>query len=453
MALVDFRSQLKAAGSLLALAQILGEACMDKAAELKQMQAAPQTKRERKRIELHAAAVSFSDWEAAIADPASMESRLGTELVALLESAKMRQPLDFYAVLLGLCRRPLTEIYRFTTGTVQLDRGMPVLFPERRELKFETTTSLETRHRGGLLHPHGYLLFPHPARDRVRIALDFGHRNQIDELTWSKEGGFAKIATIHPKDGDAIEFSSYNGHFFDVRPERWEPGSVLRLLASVADEVSVAVLPELSLPTPGELGAALAENPPAYPPIVVAGSAHVRQEDDGEAVRSNESWIYIEGKRAAVAYKYFPYVETKEIGGEALDHPLAEDLTDEPKTITVLAGTHTRLAVVICADAIEPRIPDLLVDAGVNHLVVPAMTRKTGSFGTPLGQIAGYCQGVGAIANACLDEDGKPFLCFAAVPRPQPKEQLASLSGNGPPPPQVAIFDPNQPLPGAVIWR
>lgn len=118
-----------------------------------------------------------------------------------------------------------------------------------------------------------------------------------------------------------------------------------------------------------------------------------------------------------------------------------------------LSGARTRLAVVICADLQEAKIPALLVAAGVNLLLVPTMTRKIGSFNTAVSDVAGWSQGVAALANTRWGEDGKPFLCLCAVPRESPLEQTAALPGDGcEPAPVLGVFDPNQPLPDAVSW-
>ena len=67
--------------------------------------------------------------------------------------------------------------------------------------------------------------------------------------------------------------------------------------------------------------------------------------------------------------------------------------------------------------------------------------------------MSGYCQGVSAIANARLSATGEPFLCLAGTPREKDTEQVAELSGDGiVPPPELAIFNSNLPLPQAVSW-
>jgi hypothetical protein len=60
---------------------------------------------------------------------------------------------------------------------------------------------------------------------------------------------------------------------------------------------------------------------------------------------------------------------------------------------------------------------------------------------------------VAVVANTRWGDDGKPFLCMVAVPRPDPSQQSAALCGDGSnPAPQLAIVDPNEPLSEAVSW-
>jgi hypothetical protein len=457
MALVDFTSHLEAADSLLDLARRLGVVCLEEGGELGRMLHDERTKAELERLEAWVAQVSRDTWEEVVADPPSFEERVGAKLIAALARARTRQPLDFLGILRGLCRKALPEHFLIAEEQVDLDKGMPIPFATRsiyKRFEGDCTPSQTTLNRGSLLDPLPYSLFKFSARDQVRVVLDFCHRDRIDELGWSDEGGLPRIATIHPDGGGALEVKIDGDHFFDVRPERWDPEAVLALLAQAkGEQAEIAVLPELSLPDPGALQKELAGNPESYPPLVVAGSAHHSTSTAaGDKSRSNESRVYLDGKCVAIARKHHPFV-TKDLLGTPYPEGISEDLTGEQKTIMVLSGRRTRIAVVICADLDDLQIPQLLVAAGVNLLLVPAMTEKIGSFNSPLCDIAGYCQGIGAIANTRWGKDGKPFLCMVSVPRENPSQQSVALEGNGVPPPQLAIFDPNERLPEAVRWR
>ncbi len=457
MAVSEFMSHLEAADDLLDLARRLGVACLEKEAELAEMTGQPRTGEELKRLEAWTGHVSYAIWEEIVQDPAQFEKRFGPKVMTRLRRAKTRYPLDCLGILRGLCRRPLGEFYATVTDQVHLDRGLPVTFATRTlpdHLGSHCTTTLSTLNNTGLLDPLPFDIYGHSASEQVRVVLDFGHRDRIDELTWTEKEGLAQIATIHPKgSGDLDEIPAEDGRFFGVRPRDWEPEAVEKLLeAAKREKANLAVLPELSLPHPGELEEKLEGKWGKFPPIVVAGSAHVAEGNGAGQVQANESRIYLDGKFVAMARKHHAF-KTDEINGTKYEEPLREDLSREPKTIMVLSGSQTRLAVAICADLQERDIPRLLVDAGVNLLLVPAMTRKIGSFNAALCDVAGYCQGVAAMANTRWGDDGKPFLCMCAVPREDPEEQSAALLGDEQEPaPVLAIFDPNQPLPGAVRW-
>jgi predicted amidohydrolase len=459
VSLVDFSSHLEKADSLLNLAQRLGSVCLEEAGELGRMLHDERTKAELGRLEAWVAQIPRETWEEVIDDPSRFEERAGAKLIAALKRAKTRQPLDFLGVLRGLCRKPLPEYYLTVEEQIDLDEGLPIPFATRpvyEKFGGDCTPSQVTLNRGSLLEPLPYSLFKFSARDQVRVVLDYGHRDRIDELGWSEERGLPRIATIHPDGGGSlrVEIDSDGAHFFDVSPESWDADAVLALLARAREEgADIAVLPELSLPDPGSLQKGLEASPESYPPLVVAGSAHCSTGTAaGDEIRSNESRVYLDGKCVAIAHKHHPFV-TKDLLGTPYPEGISEDLTGEQKTIMVLSGSRTRIAVVICADLNDLQIPQLLVAAGVNLLLVPAMTEKIGSFNAPLSAIAGYCQGVCAIANTRWGEDGKPFLCMVSVPREDPSQQSVALPAKDSVASQLAIFDPNERLPGAVGWR
>jgi predicted amidohydrolase len=245
--------------------------------------------------------------------------------------------------------------------------------------------------------------------------------------------------------------------FFGVEPTKCDPAALLLALRGVAD-AAIAVLPELCLTQPAAdaIGDALASDPGAYPPLVVAGSVHVRDSDEGgDEIRANESRLYLDGEVVAAHRKIHPFV-TRDLNGERLPEPIREGLTDEQKTITVLSGTCTRLTVVICADLNDAQVPSLLEAVGVNLLLVPALTPEPGAFHGTLCALASRCQGVVVIANAHLDpldaENPPPFLLMLGVPRPDASEQARAYPDEPRQPPSLARFDPNEPLASAVRW-
>jgi len=453
VALIDLASLLAEAESPLALAQRLGELCLSQEAELRQMRLETYSASALGRIETAVGATSYAEWERLLEEPERLGEVLGEGGAAALRLARNRQPLDFLGVLRGLCRRPLPEFFKTVRGQVLLDFGMPVPFATRPlpALLSGITTEQVKLNNMSLLDPYPYSLFRHSANESVRVCLDFSHRDRIDDLTWSPDTGLPIIATVHPNGGGQFVHEPLrSGRLFGVRPKHWDPAAVTDLLAlAKAEGAVIAVLPELSLPTPGELGEELTNNPDRYPPIVVAGSAHWRPAGKAAGeIRANESRTYLDGRAVAVARKHHLYKTDKLANEEVL-----EDITQEQKTLTVLSGQLTRIATVICADLLETSIPELLVGAGVNLLLVPAMSSKIGSFNAPICQIAGICQGVAAIANTRFDESGMPFLCLLSAPFEKPAEQSAALPEDAlDGAPNLGIFNPNLPLPIGFSW-
>lgn len=459
MALVEFSTQLEAANSVLDLAQRLGERCLRSRTELAQMSDRERTREELDLIERLAGRASYDTWAKVVSDPGKAEEQLGADLTAAVKRAKTRQPLDFLGVLRGLCRGPLQEFFATTAGQVELTKGLPIPFATRPlpdTLVGDSTTPQKTLKDGSLLFPLPYDIYTHLPGEELQVTLDFSHGDRLDALTWDEEEKLPLVATLHPIGGGDYEVEHEGrGRFFGVRPASWDIEAVKSLLerARVAG-ARLAVLPELSLPDPQALEAEMARNPGSYPQIVVAGSAHRESAAaNGRAtIRANESRVYLDGECVAAAQKHHAF-KTKALGAKKFDKPQWENLSKEQKTIMVLSGRRTRLAVAICADLLGAEIPRLLVDAGVNLLLAPAMTPKIGSFNPSLTGIAGLCQGVAAIANTRWADDGMPFLCMCAVPRPDPSQQSAALPGDGDnPAPDLAILDPNEPLPEAVSW-
>lgn len=459
MGLVDLTDQLEAADSVLDLAQLLGEQCLASRVELTKMRAEKRTSRELRFIERLVGKASHAEWQDVVDNPARFEAQFGADLVAAVRRARTRQPLDFLGVLRGLCRRPLGEFFAVVEEEIELVRGLPVPFATRpvpKVLDGEATTSQETLKDGGLLYPLPFDLYTHLPEEELRVVLDFRQRERLDALTWNDEKKLPLIATLHPPDGGRFGIEREGGgRFFGVHPARWDVEAVKDLLRQAkAAGAQLAVLPELSLPDPGALERELADRSTTYPAIVVAGSAHceIASANGGTSIRANESRVYMDGKCIAIARKNHAF-KTKKLGDRTFKKPQQEDLSKEQKTLTVLSGRRTRLGVAICADLLETDLPRLLVDAGVNLLLAPAMTPKIGSFNSALTDIAGLCQGVAAVANTRWADDGKPFLCMCAVPYSKPEQQSAALAGDGDnPAPELGILDPNKPLPEAVSW-
>jgi hypothetical protein len=456
MALAPLTAYLEPATSVVDFARLLGAVCVDNGGELREIRRDPGAQKAMKCLEKHVGAVDRGRWEKAVEQPGNLEALVGQDIVNLVDLVRTRHPLECLGVLRGLCRRTLPDIYCRHEGEIVLDKGTPVPFATRPVNKLfkpkKVTPYQETLNRGHPLHGLHHGIFKHSAGDEIRVVLDFSVRARLDELTWEHEERLPRIATVHPAAGGSIEVGEIGeSTFFDVGPADWDEDAILSLLRRAAD-ADVAILPEVSLPRPDALGEALAKRPEAYPPLLVAGSAHHREGSGAKEARYNESRIYLDGKEVAVARKHHPFA-TREIGGRTFPQPMDEDITARQTTIRVLSGSRTRLAVVICADLNDEDLPSMLGAAGVNLLLVPAFTEDAGGFNGGLCGVASRCQGVGVVANARLAPDGRPFLCMVAVPRPDPADQSTARRGpSRTPPTELGVFDPNSELSGAITW-
>jgi predicted amidohydrolase len=458
--LPSLRDDLAAATSLMDLARRLGATVLEDGGRLLQLLHDPRGEKARCHVEQTLESLAPEAFEPS-PDHGFLHLLDVHDLTSVVDLMRADSRVEHLAFLRGLCRGPVLDFFERTESTLVLDRGMPIPFATRpvRALFGQATPYQPTLARSGLLEGLGHGLFEHVASGPIRVVLDFGFRNRLDELTWTADERLPCIATLHPALADTgLEIGVLqDDRFFDVRPRRWDDADVLERLRAVA-EVQIAVLPELSLPAPDALEAALAAEPHRYPPVVVAGSAHVReQRPDGSEIRANEARVYVDGQLASVHRKIHAYA-TRHLNGVKRARPWVEDLTAEPKTITVLSGSHTRLAVVICADLNDEgsRVPGLLEAAGVNLLLVPALTDDLGAFTGAVSGIASRCQGVAVVVNGDRSngtDDAAPFLALAAVPRPAPRDQLRLYPENAREPRgALGILDPNVDLWRAMDW-
>lgn len=475
------REQFVGAKSVLQLATRLGRATLSNARALTKLDADERIRPFCRQLEEVVRAIDQDLW--LYPDPEgdlsfllrADQSEEARELARVIDFLEAHSPIEYLAVLRGLLP-VLRRFYDEATGEVAVESGTPLPVATRRVNDlFPATPRIETLRLNDLLlvsdaegNPQrsGLYLPDFGLDDRIPIVLDFSHKQRLDELAWRGPGLLPRIATVHPplgRRGITIGRRT-ESTFFDVRPRQWDCDQVARQLNAIAAEVEIAVLPELSLPQVDALEEALAAEPGAFPPLIVAGSAHVSEEDrDEDPVRANESRIYLDGRRVAAQRKIHAFL-MRVFEGERLPRPLREGITPEEKPLTILAGDRTRLAVAICADVIDSRIPHLLEEAGVNLLLVPALTVDPGSFNSDACRIAAQAQGVTVVVNGdgtALVEDGEvPFLVMVGVPRPRQGEQSREYERPlDTDPPYTGVFDPNLPLHAddpekeAFAWR
>jgi hypothetical protein len=460
MAIVSLRSELEAATSLLDLAGRLGRVCLAHERLLTSLYNDKETAAQRLYLEGLVAAIDPVEWQPG---PQRGFAHIleKQNLAVTTKHLSQHHPLEYLAFVRGLTL-PLTDLFERTEEKILLAHGLPIPFATRPfNASFKSATPFQpTLASRGLLEGLGYEFFRHAPTDAVKVTLDFRYRERLDEITWSGARRLPTVATLHPFLGDGqLDFTQSGATFFDVRPKRWSLEEVLAWLRSVRDDHQIAILPELCLPAPDALARSLAEAPLDYPPLIVAGSAHVEITGDGETIRANESHVYLDGRPVNVHRKIHP-LQTKKLGARLFKENIVEGITKEPKDLVVLSGEHTRLGVVICADLNEGSVPALLEAAGVNLLLVPALTYSAGAFNGAVCGLASRCQAVCVIVNAGLDgatspggrREPPPFLVLASVPRPEPREQSESYRHPSNAPLPRGYFDPNRKLKRAMQW-
>jgi len=469
MAFVPLTRELEAATSLLDLARRLGSVCLANERLLTSLYTGNETRKQREKMEWEVAAIDDGEWQPAPHRGFAhvLEQQ---DLAVTAKHLSQHNPLEHLAFVRGLMR-PLTVLFEQIEERIPLDCGLPIPFATRPfNESFESATPFQPGLASrGLLHGCGCEFFRHAATGSVPVILDFRHRERLDEITWSEARRLPSVATLHPFLGEGhLDFNMVGTKIFDVRPKRWSPEEVLEWLRSVRGH-QIAVLPELSLPSPDALAVSIAAAPADYPPLIVAGSAHVQRSGATGTIRSNESHVYLDGQLVNVHRKIHP-LQTRTLGAHRFARGISEGITNEPKELLVLSGQHTRLAVVICADLNDAQIPMLLEAAGVNLLLVPALTYSPGAFNGAICGLASRCQAVCVVVNASLDgaaaagsekrgatpivggAHDPPFLVLASVPRPEPEEQSRSYPHpSHPARPPRGTFDPNRKL--SQAWK
>jgi predicted amidohydrolase len=442
--------------SLLELATSLGRACLGDAALLHENLKNPV---------LHETVEELATLVRARGAQAWLQQPPPGGYVALLDTPKVHatlaelqslDPASHLGILRGLLAPALDRFFDDLRGPITLARGMPIPNATRRvqDLFGKTCTPYQqTITARELLGRTGFDLF-HDSDPRIGVTIDFSHSDKLDALTWPKRK-LPRVATVHPRlDGKRLDFKVSGDRVFDVKPEPWSLQGTLAQLTAVAS-AHIAMLPELCLPSAGALAAALASTPSRYSPIVVAGSAHERINAGGKRSSINESRVYIDGQQV-LSHKKIRPLETKHLGNDTFEQMLHEDLSPTQDSITLLSGEKTRMAVMICADINDSAIVRVLEECGVNLLLVPSLTYKTGAFNGAVCQLASHCQALCVVANPILDRlkgaRRAPFLVLAAVPRAGANEQSQEYFRPRTRTAARAMLDPNRPLAAALSW-
>jgi len=467
----DLQTLLEQADSLRTLARMLGAACLDVEGDIADAIAAGDV-RELDQLTAAIAALDAQAW--ADAEPAaggSFADLLADPIVKRwVENLAVEPPLQLLGWLRGMCASVLAAWYAGTRGRIELERGDVFPIPVRpiTGVIDDPTPFPPTLAVGHLLDKHPtFRIWQRSSTSRIRCVIDYSVGFELDQATWDGNaagGRFHRLASIHPyADENDLRVNTVNPDWwFDVAPSRWDGNALLAALKRSAEYARGAVITELALPDPDQLTDEIYAHRRELPDLIIAGSAHAHHPGAGPRgadVRTNETVVYLDGTEVARHRKIHPYAAKYLGSGHVFSTPRPEGITPERKTLSVLSGQLTRLGSVICADLNDVEVPQLLVELGVNLLLVPAVSPRDGAFNGAAAQVASQCQGVTLIANgAPLIDPRRPpsrpaFQVLAGVPRAAPQQQTheelpgASLGRRA-----IGIFDPNQRLRQALRW-
>lgn len=227
---------------------------------------------------------------------------------------------------------------------------------------------------------------------RFRVIFDYGHAEALAGVVHAG----TTIAVVSPNTS-LSEFDLGKGDepAFPVLPldtER-QRRQVLELVAHAdAAGASIIVLPELAVPP--ELADELRDlvRRPGGVRLIVAGAHH---RVDGTGGRHNTAVAWLRGSPVPLRQdKHSP-----------ADSPVVEDLRHDgwPEIRIHVSSDGWHLALAVCRDLLNPSAVQALAQAGVNLLLVPAMSETLLAFGGPAAHLVGATQALVAVANGPAD--------------------------------------------------
>jgi predicted amidohydrolase len=354
---------------------------------------------------------------------------LTTEVLASLDAMAGMPDLAVLAFLRGLCTPggALYEYFEDEWEKVDLCRGDPFPMPgsPKPVALRATPDSIETVRVNRLLLGTSFELYEDAAWPTVLVMTA---KETLDEVVWlpadykAGNAAFARVSVVFPIPPDGHELPAKeitDEQFFGLWPsdEAWDSEEVHRLLRRSAESgCSIALLPEVCLPQPDELRKLLTDKAHVreLPALVVAGSAHERTVGtDGTVTRSNVAAIYLGGALLMRHHKLHPFQtsDPQVLGTDEPGKKKAEWLNSSGRQLRIAVGRRSRLAVLICADALDSYIQAQLVHLGVNVLLVPAFTSEDAGF-EGLAAIPNLNQGTVIVANGAQT----PFAVECRIP-------------------------------------
>jgi hypothetical protein len=338
------------------------------------------------------------------------ESELGTEAVRAIVARVFAESLDD-----AVGHRYASLFRRRGEWRVAPGEPFPVVQPDLRRLFDAALTTLPDRREAPIDRTRRLALAPES--EGIELAVDLSQAALVEPPSPGAMIGVALPISAPTRELDWTTTSDRRTHpvFHDVRPVASADvaARVEQLLAEAcARGLAILVFPELSVDEHalGLVRAALARLPD--PPIVVAGSRHVRA---GGALRNVATLLTPAGD--AVHAKFNPY-----FAGEQL-----EDIALVPAEVRAhgLADDCGRLVfstvVVICKDFLAPGAQRTLESLRATLVLVPAWSQKTANFESDAVGLTGKTQSIVLIANqsdtaALGDEDPAVLILTRPVP-------------------------------------
>lgn len=323
-------------------------------------------------------------------------------------------------------------------GTTMVNAGDPIPVPQPplKEL-FGSALGTNPARLGPRLWDMVWLrLLPDVARGQ-KVRLDFQHQDILADLTTQ-----TRVAVIIPCDVLADlcfdRIAEPTPRFYGVRPRDSDKQrvTVLRLLEHAADAgARIVILPELSVDA-SCLDAiakwhAHTEHGMA---IVVCGSTHA--ERDGS--RRNVSVTMLPDGTTIEHYKFNPfYFPLPAADGSVANH--REDIVTVPSIITIHMCGDWSFSTLICKDFLEPGVAQILEEAMVRMVLVPACSPKTSVFEQIAGLLAVRAQAIVIVANLADPSSLNPSSVIIA--RPTHTRTVEQLRRSEIATPSIHLFD------------
>lgn len=324
-------------------------------------------------------------------------------------------------------------------GITEISAGdpLPIPQPPLKEL-FASELGTNPLSLGPQLHELRWLrLMPEVARGH-QVTLDFRHDSLLADLAPD-----ARIAVLLPSDGPgALCFDRTTDpmpRFFGVRPRRPEEqkAAILKLLdQAVKGNARIVLLPELCLDQ-DVLGAIKEwhERTEHRIALAVCGSIHAERRDQ----RRNVSITLLPDGTEIEHCKFNPFYLSlpSDRDGAPVNH--REDIVTTPSRITIHMCADWSFTTLICKDFLEPGVAQILEDARVRLVLVPACSPKTDVFVRTADWLTARAQAVVVIGN--LTDASALDPASAVIARPLRRDALEQIPRSEITPPCLLFFD------------